>query len=506
MPEYLAPGVYVEEIRLGPRPIEGVSTSVAAFLGETARGPLRPILVTGFGEYQRWFGGDVDAGKYLPDAVRAFFDNGGQRLYIARVASRVATTAQADCGSGFTLRATGPGSWGARVFVLIGDSTARTPTPSGSVPLGIRVRVACYDAEPVGDPRDWFAAVASAASPAYSEDFDDLVVDQAPPDGWLKASSLVELHRSSTAPVGAQPDRGLHRLSGGADGAAVLQVADYQGQPARPDGAAQGLEALTWPECRDVSVVHAPAVPFEVARALIAHCEALKYRFAIIDAGPGPLPTGFDPRSAIADTTRAALYYPWIEVADPSALPGKRVPPGGFIAGIYARSDNQRGVHKAPANESLLGALGLTEEIGVTDGGALNDLHVNVIRKFPGRGIRVWGARTLSSDSLWKYVNVRRLLIYLERSIDEGTQWVVCEPNAERSWTAVVNAITNFLRTCWRSGMLQGRTEQEAFFVRCDQTTMTRDDIANGRLICVIGVAAVKPAEFVIFRIAQRTA
>ncbi|MGB2817495.1 MAG: phage tail sheath C-terminal domain-containing protein [Burkholderiaceae bacterium] len=510
MPEYTAPGVYVEENAVTSAAIEGVSTSTAAFLGETVRGPVRPILVTSVVEYQRWFGGELGADRYLPDAVRGFFANGGRRVVIARVVSRSAATAQADCGASFTLRAVGPGAWGARVFVMIGESTKQVSSPAGLLPVGLRVRVAYYDAVPPEGPCDWFAGVANATSPAHFEEFDNLVVDATGPDGWerwLNGSSLIELDRSAPGLNGGPPDRGLYRLAGGSDGTSALDAVDFQGQPDGVDGFAQGLEALSGETYREVSVVHAPAASFEVARAIIEHCERLRYRFAIIDAGPGPLAPGFDPRSAIADSTRAALYHPWIEVADPSGAPQRRqVPPGGCIAGIYARTDSQRGVHKAPANEIVVGALGLTAAIGQATDDALNLRHVNVIRSLAGRGIRVMGARTLSSDAEWKYVNVRRLLIYLERSIDEGTQWVVFEPNSCPLWTKAVNAIERFLLECWRSGALQGRKPEEAFFVRCDETTMTQDDIANGRLICLIGVAPIKPAEFLIFRVGQRTA
>jgi len=183
----------------------------------------------------------------------------------------------------------------------------------------------------------------------------------------------------------------------------------------------------------------------------------------------------------------------------------KLIPPGGYMAGIYARSDVERGVHKAPANETVRGVVDLQLPIGKGEQDVLNPRGVNCIRAFPGRGIRVWGARTLSSDPSWKYINVRRLFLYLEESIDEGTQWVVFEPNSEILWARVIQTISNFLKGAWKSGALMGLTPEEAFFVKCDRTTMTQDDINNGRLIVLIGVAPVKPAEFVIFRIAQWT-
>jgi len=175
------------------------------------------------------------------------------------------------------------------------------------------------------------------------------------------------------------------------------------------------------------------------------------------------------------------------------------------VAGVYARSDVERGVWKAPANEVLRGAVGLDPDFSTGDQEILNPRGVNCIRALPGRGIRVWGARTTSSDPLWRYINVRRLFLYIEESIDQGAQWVVFEPNDQRLWARVRQTVSDFLTTVWRSGALMGTTAEEAFFVKCDETTMTQNDLMTGRLIVLIGVAPVRPAEFVIFRIAQWT-
>jgi phage tail sheath protein FI len=192
-------------------------------------------------------------------------------------------------------------------------------------------------------------------------------------------------------------------------------------------------------------------------------------------------------------------------VRDPSVKRNVYVAPSGHMAGIYARVDVERGVHKAPANEVIRGITKIAQDVTKREQDLLNPKGINALRFFPGRGNRVWGARTLSSDSSWKYINVRRLFIFVEESIDEGTQFVVFEPNDEPLWARVRQTITNFLTTVWRSGALQGTKPDEAFFVKCDRTTMTQDDIDNGRLICLIGIAPVKPAEFVIFRIQQMT-
>jgi len=240
--------------------------------------------------------------------------------------------------------------------------------------------------------------------------------------------------------------------------------------------------------------------------AVIEHCEKSRYRFAIVDAARGHSdPASLDPHSKW-DTSYAALYYPWIHALDSQSGVQRLVPPCGHVAGIYARTDIDRGVWKAPANEVVRGAVDLEFHIDKQTQEILNPRGVNAIRQFPGRGIRVWGARTLSTNPLWKYVSVRRLFIFLERSIYEGTQWVVFEPNDEALWERVKDTIRLFLRAQWRNGALVGTTEEEAFAITCDRSTMTQDDILNGRLICEVAVAPVRPAEFVVFRIFQQTA
>lgn len=234
---------------------------------------------------------------------------------------------------------------------------------------------------------------------------------------------------------------------------------------------------------------------------VIDHCDGLKDRFAVISTKDALLPGKVEKPNK--DSKYAALYYPWICITDPLSGTPKLIPPCGHVAGVYARVDVERGVHKAPANEVIRGAIGLERNISSEDQSSLNPKGINCIRSFPGRGIRIWGARTISSDPSWKYVNVRRLFIYLEKSIEAATQWAVFEPNDEKLWARMRQTVNQFLTTVWRSGALMGTTSEEAFFVKCDRTTMTQDDIDNGRMIMMIGVAPVKPAEFVIFRIAQ---
>jgi phage tail sheath protein FI len=231
----------------------------------------------------------------------------------------------------------------------------------------------------------------------------------------------------------------------------------------------------------------------------------LKDRFAILDPRDGLDIEGIRTFREVLDTKYAALYYPWLVVRDPIAKKDVEVGPSAHMAGLYARVDVERGVHKAPANEVVRGISRLAGDVTKREHDMLNPKNINVLRFFPGRGYRVWGARVVTSDAAWKYINVRRLFIYVEESIDEGTQWVVFEPNDEPLWARVRQTISNFLGSVWRSGALQGAKPDEAFFVKCDHSTMTQDDIDNGRLICVIGIAPVKPAEFVIFRIQQKT-
>ncbi len=294
------------------------------------------------------------------------------------------------------------------------------------------------------------------------------------------------------------------QLTNGDNALGTLRVADFVGVNLGP-GQRTGIQAL-----EDIDQVAVCAVPgmwhADVRNALITHCEILQDRFAILDPPPGLSVQEVEAFRSPIDTKYAALYYPWLSVADPRpAGTGLTVPPSAFMAGIYARTDIRRGVHKAPANETIRSIRGLAQSITKREQDILNPQNINVLRAFPGRGNRVWGARVLTSDSAWKYVNVRRLFIMIEESIDEATQWVVFEPNDEPTWSRVRQSVSAFLTTQWRIGALQGTKAEQAFYVACDYSTMTQDDIDNGRLICEIGIAPVKPAEFVIFRIQQKT-
>jgi phage tail sheath protein FI len=292
-------------------------------------------------------------------------------------------------------------------------------------------------------------------------------------------------------------------FAGGDDKLSSLTSDDFVGVDGG-SGNRTGIQALE--DITDISIVIVPGMWSTVIQsALVTHCESLKSCFAILDPPDGLDISGIQEFRAPIDTKYAALYYPWVVVRDPSIAKDVDMAPSGHMAGLYARVDNARGVHKAPANEVVRGIQKFADDVTKREQDLLNPQSINALRYFPGNGYRVWGARVVTSDSAWKYINVRRLFIFVEQSIDVGTQWVVFEPNDEPLWARVRQTITNFLTTVWRSGALQGGKADEAFFVKCDHTTMTQDDIDNGRLICQIGIAPVKPAEFVIFRIQQKT-
>jgi uncharacterized protein len=517
MPEYLAPGVYIEEIERGPRPIEGVPTSTAAFLGETERGPLRARLVTTYGEYTRWFGSVFAPDRYMPHAASGFFENGGKRLYVTRVVGAGATPASLVVDA-FTATAVGPGSWGLRVWLRVMPS--RTLDNQNN-PIGFRLRVAYWSALPAAGPFDPFDDLTTTPRPQHQEEFDDLTVDRQSSNYFSKrltdattnqpVSALIRFDVTvpNTTPGLPGFTTGALLDVGGGDAPAAITAIDFRGEPDTAVGRPlQGLEMLKLDPFRDVALVYAPFPanePDNVARALVSHCENQRFQFAVVDS-PDSNPADLRPRQSITDTQYAAFYTPWLVTSDPLSGARVTVPPGGHMLGIYARTDTERGVFKAPANEVVRGALDVRFEVNEATQGVINPLGVNAIRAFPARGIRIWGARTLSSNGLWKYVSVRRLFIFLERSIYEGTQWVVFEPNDDRLWARVKDTVRLFLRSQWRIGALFGRTEEEAFFITCDRSTMTQDDILNGRLICEIGIAPVRPAEFVIFRVFQHTA
>jgi phage tail sheath protein FI len=304
-------------------------------------------------------------------------------------------------------------------------------------------------------------------------------------------------------------------LSHGSDGVRP-QAADFEGfeDPSNPQKKT-GLKALE--DVTDVSIVAAPGSSFggedgyknaalTIMDSLIAHCENMRYRIAVCDSADNQTVSQVTAYRARIDSSYAALYYPWVRIVDPITGQESNFPPSGYVCGIYARNDVANGVHKAPANEVVSDAIGFEVLLNKAQQDVLNPEGVNCFRFFEGRGYRLWGARTATSDAEWKYVNLRRYMNYLKHSIDVGTQFVVFQNNGPDLWGQTTQLITDFLYNEFRSGRLFGTKKEEAFFVRCDMTTMTQNDLDNGRLVCLIGVALLRPAEFVIFRIGQFTA
>jgi phage tail sheath protein FI len=518
MPEYLSPGVYVEEFEMGARPIEGVSTSTAGFLGKTLRGPLRPRFVTGFEEYKRIYGSYMD-GFYLAYGVEGFFKNGGKRCFIARIESEDSTSASATHDT-IGIEAIGPGEWGNRIAIKIdagGLQDEDDPEPWDKIKLTVMYWDEAPD--PLVDPTlPANATNPSRRDPVLMEVYDNLSADPNSIDYYESKvnaqSNLIRITRvnagnPSTIVLTMLPD--LAGAVSGVEGPDPV-LTDYTGRMIEVDQETTirtGLEGFR--EIDEISIVCAPdhhSINDNVIdQAIILHCTQMKDRFAVLHSHPTE--NTLNQIAAIRppqDTTFAAFYFPWIKIFDTRTNQDYLIPPSGHIAGIYAKTDIERGVHKAPANVVVQGATDLQFNITKGEQDMLNPRGVNCLRVFPARGLRVWGARTCSTNSLWKYINVRRLFLFIEESIDEGTQWVVFEPNDEKLWARVKQTITQFLTTVWRNGALMGLKAEEAFFVKCDRTTMTQDDIDNGRLIVIIGVAPVKPAEFVIFRITQFTA
>ena len=529
MPEYLSPGVYVEEISTGPKPIEGVSTSTAGLVGATERGPEPPRFITSWLDYQRWYGGYVPDASFLAYAIRGFFDNGGQRCFVSRVVADDAIATSGAVGN-LNIAAVGRGVWGNNIMIKVDDATQADAAAGRD---WFRVSILYFTNPP--DPADFVdptsADPADLTNPNRREPDVLEVYDNLSHVAGSSNNVTTMLNTSSrlirVAWGNAGPDRlpnqdftNLGNNGSDSGGGADIVVADYTGDadviPGSPDpteellGRGRGLTALE--AIDEISIL---LVPDEVrtdpqdlspvTTEVINQCERLRDRFGVVSVPRGHSDIQGIP--ARRDTSYGAFYYPWIEVFDPSINDTRLIPPTGHVTGIYARTDVERGVHKAPANEVIRGARNLEFNVTKQMQDMLNPQGVNCIRDFrsDGRGIRLWGARTMSSDGEWKYVNVRRLFLFVEESIDEGTQWVVFEPNHEPTWARVSRSITNFLIRVWRGGGLAGVSQDEAFFVKCDRTTMTQDDIDNGRLICYIGIAPVKPAEFVIFRISQKT-
>lgn len=614
MAEHVTPGVHVEEAGTRVRAIEGVPTSTFGMAGLTRYGPTpyvidaprggeanplvvaaTPTLVTSFAEFERAFGGLEEVGNiglpdrvnYLAHAARAFFDNGGRRLYVARVFPHRDDTPALDRDFAAlsvgnppvgTFRARWPGAAGNEVGVSISfqrGGNVLIPAPGGGILDGVEPGCAVEifagpDAIPADDepPAAGNVRIVAQAADGWlglrAEDgkvvrvsdgsgvarlrvsvavrwggrldtYPDLELDATHPRGLvnvLRAEDPADPHSliwfdsgaaaAMTSDTAALVDglRGLReeRLLAGAGEGDLLTARHLAGRASDSDKkrAATGLAALA--EVDEIAIVATPdAVRWSeleqqaAVHHLIAHCQAAgSCRIGLVDPPRDSSLQQVRGFRAMFDSSYAALYYPWLEIADPTPRPdGARatlqLPASGFVAGSYARSDFARGVHAAPADEVILGITGLRQHITASQQSVLNPDGINTLRVINGTP-RVWGARTMSSDPEWIYVNIRRQFLYLEHSIARSTQWAVFEPNAEPLWTSVRESIADFLLTQWHAGAFAGARPEQAFFVRCDLTTMTQDDLDNGRLICLVGVAPLRPAEFVILRVGQWTA
>lgn len=559
MPEYLAPGVYVEETSFRAKSIEGVSTSTTAFAGPTRKGPTTgaPVFITSFGDFERIYGGfgnlDFGSGEvinYIAHAVRNYFENGGARLFMARVynpsgGDGIARSAfvggDADDANNIRFISRSPGRAGNGTVTVTLVQSPVTTLALARAPRGtLMVDNTTVYVRGAADFRDDANAVFAAAL-GGDENFitaNVLIRDGDGNEMFYENLGLADGHPRYIGDIlDPTPDRLVDQL----ELAFALELGDdvnafrlyeifdtIDGTAQRVTGGTDGAEPATasyttpldgLARIDDISIVAAPGYAtfgdrIGIQDALRTHAETRKaYRFAVLDCRQGIIPTEALIDKSVLDSSYAAIYYPWVMVSNPLARPDDAsipreiaLPPSGFICGIFARNDISRSVSKSPGNEIVRGAIRFERNISHAEQELLNPRGVNCLRFFPGRGFRLWGARTASSDPEWKYIGPRRYFLFLEHSIDRSTQWAVFENNGPLLWANIREAVTSFLYNEWRSGNLLGTTPEEAFFVRCDRSTMTQNDLDNGRLICLIGVAVLKPAEFVIFRIGQKTA
>jgi phage tail sheath protein FI len=506
MPTYLTPGVYVEEVPSTSKPIEGVGTSIAAFVGLAPGGPVNtPMRISNWTQFAKIFGdpnepdnGPFMEGAYLAHSVYGFFQNGGSLCWVVRVGA--------------------PENGAARPIAALpaaadkGVETYRAQALEG-VDGNVKVEVT---EEPSTEEGGGTYKLVVDAGTAGHEEYEGLTLKKGRNNLATKvnsASKLIKIEETGASLPEAQraPAPGTYALSAPSLSPEKVSAGDFEGDVARRRGMGglAAVDEITMVVMPDIMGLDDDTQLRDLQGKMIAHCEMAGDRMAILDTPPSMLPQeilDWRMNTAGYDSKFATLYYPWIEVMDPLTNQPMLVPPSGHVAGVWCRTDSTRGVHKAPANEVVLGANGLGFQVTQAEQGGLNKVGINCIRAFPGRGIRIWGARTLSSDPEWRYINVRRLFNYIAESIMEGTQWSVFEPNDQRLWMQLRIAASNFLMRTWREGALFGATPEQAYFVKCDDETNPPEVIEAGQVICEIGIAPVKPAEFVIFRLSQYSA
>lgn len=540
----LHPGVYVQELPSAVQPIQGVSTSTAAFIGTTDKGPVpgttlpngrmaAPVRVTSFTDYQRQFGG-FRADSFLTYAVQSFFQNGGQQLYVVRVVGKPQTSppspaaacAVSPTGSGglpISVSALTPGVWGNSISVALGATS--NPDPGGN---NFKLTV-FYD--PGTGP-----AIVETYDPVTFQGSPTLSVTSTYPAQYARTavnsrSEYIAITADLTSAPSTVAAVGLRNGSDGPPAAA----ADFIGAPAS-DNTVTGTGLYALDKITDVSLIAIPGQgDAATVNAGIDYCKdqrQLQDCFFIGDMGSmaagvpaarvdGAAPTVYTIQDAVDFATNGsppldrsagdygAIYFPWIWSADPigtGSNPKILLPPSGFMAGIYARTDNSRGVFKAPAGTAagLAGALAAATTVSDAEQDQLNPISVNVLRTVPLSGFVSWGARTFGSDASWRYIPVRRMAIFLRVSIYYGIQWAVFEPNDEPLWAELRLNIRSFMLTQFRAGAFQGSTPDDAFFVKCDSSTTTQQDIDLGIVNILVGFAPLKPAEFVIVKLSQK--
>ncbi len=526
---YKSPGVYVEEVERGARPIEQAGTAVLAMVGFCREAiqaqkptgemvqqatPRIPTLVTNWTQFTNLFG-DFDQsvpGGYLHQAMYGYFLNGGTAAFVVGLPIKVVehiepAAPRLPAGEGYLLNAAG-----ARTVRIKGagpDVTVEVQPPSGdNIPEGTFTLSVKRDGQEFKSVQNVTLARARGQRnlvDVLTKETDGLLsaeildapgslAERMPAVGSQTALAVVQGDNTAVEPAPVLKDQATIEL--------------FRGKASERTGIL-GLEAIdevTILACPDVMAGYKAGVfsldnVKQIQTDMINHCESMKDRFAILDS---PYGTGVDDMISWRkdkmgfDSKYAALYYPWVRSN------GELIPPSGFVAGVYARVDGLRGVHKAPANEVVMGAIGLERNVSRNEQDLLNPIGVNCIRAFPGQGIRIWGARTLSSDARWRYINVRRLFSSIEESILQGTNWIVFEPNDQILWRQIKRDINAFLTVVWRSGALFGKTPEEAFYVKCDEETNPKELRDLGYCIIEVGLAPVKPAEFVVFKISQK--